>query len=376
MNTCRVCGRKLPPEVLLRFDGMPAKAQHLPGADDLAADAGVTLDVRRCAGCGLVQLTNPPVPYFREVIRAAAFSPEMGAFRRVQFAEWLQKYGLAGKKVIEIGCGRGEYLELMKEVGADARGLEFNREAAEFARRNGLAVETGYLETGDETLEGAPFDGFFILNWLEHLPNIADVLRGIGHNLAPGAIGLVEVPNFDLVIREKLFTEFTGDHLFYFSAETLARTLGLGGFEVLDCRVVWHDYIISATVRKREPLDLSAFAARRESLERELAAFIARHRSVAVWGAGHQALAVMALAKLAGKIRYVVDSAPFKQGKFTPATHLPIVPPATLRSDPPRAVIVMAASYSDEVVGMLRRDFDPGLVVAVLRENGLETVTP
>ena len=71
-------------------------------------------------------------------------------------------------------------------------------------------------------------------------------------------------------------------------------------------------------------------------------------------------------------IRYVVDSAPFKQGKFTPATHLPVVPPATLNTDPVEAVIVMAASYSDEVAGIIARDFGGRLKVAILRENGLE----
>ena len=81
---------------------------------------------------------------------------------------------------------------------------------------------------------------------------------------------------------------------------------------------------------------------------------------------------MLALAELGGKVRYVVDSAPFKQGKFTPATHLPVVPPDALRSDPVEAVIVMAASYSDEVAGLLRRDFPTGLKVAILRDHGLE----
>src|SRR5205823_4435007 len=134
------------------------------------------------------------------------------------------------------------------------------------------------------------------------------------------------------------------DHLLYFTRETLATTLSLAGFEVLEQTEVWHEYILSATVRKRAPHDLSALGETRLAMQRELDEYVRRfpEKRVAIWGAGHQALALIALMNLGGAIRYVVDSAPFKQGRFTPATHLPIVPPDTLRTDPVSAVIVMA----------------------------------
>jgi len=86
------------------------------------------------------------------------------------------------------------------------------------------------------------------------------------------------------------------------------------------------------------------------------------------------ALAIISLINLADKIKYVVDSAPFKQGKYTPATHLPIVAPDTLISDPVDAVIVMAAGYSDEVVRIIRQKFDRNINIAILRDFGLEVV--
>ena len=97
-------------------------------------------------------------------------------------------------------------------------------------------------------------------------------------------------------------------------------------------------------------------------------------KGVAIWGAGHQALATIALLNLSAGIRYVIDSAPFKQGKFTPATHLPICPPDQLAIEPVSAIIVMAAAYSDEVVRTIRDKHGDRFAVAVLRENGLEVV--
>jgi 2-polyprenyl-3-methyl-5-hydroxy-6-metoxy-1,4-benzoquinol methylase len=375
VDHCRVCGMELFSEPLLEWPNMPRAAQYLPEAQALATETGVDLVVRQCSGCGLVQLWGEPVPYYRDVIRAAGISSEMRAFRAQQFADFLEQYSLRGQRVLEVGCGRGEYLTIMQEVGAKAYGLEHLPESVVACRQQGLAVQEGFMEGADTRLPEAPFEAFFTLNFLEHQPTPKNFLRGIWHNLVPQGIGLVEVPNFDMMLRQRLFSEFTTDHLLYFTAETLATTLEVSGFEVLDSRVVWHDYILSAIVRKRTALDASEFARYPEKLKAQLNAYLAGFApgEVAVWGAGHQAFAVLALAELGGKIRYVVDSAPFKQNRFTPATHLPIVPPQTLETDPVAAVIVMAAGYSDEVAATLR-DRYPKVQVALLRDYGLQTL--
>ena len=69
-----------------------------------------------------------------------------------------------------------------------------------------------------------------------------------------------------------------------------------------------------------------------------------------------------------------IDSAIFKQNKYTPATHIPIVSPNKLLSDPPSAVIIMAASYSDEVSINLIRNYDSKISIAILRDKGLEII--
>lgn len=373
---CRVCKRAFFPEPLLKYENMPAVAQHMPDALSLADDKGVDLEVCQCSGCGLVQLSNAPVPYYREVIRAAAFSEEMKSFRHSQFRSFCEKFSLSGKKVIEIGCGRGEYLSLMRHVRMDAYGLEYGESSVAHCVGAGLKVMRNFLDDDVCRLEHAPFDGFFLLNFLEHLPNPNGTLSGVGNNLSDEAVGLVEVPNFDMILRNNLFAEFIGDHLLYFTRETLAMTLQTNGFDIVDCSEIWHDYIISATVRKRKRIDLGIFRNSRERLRKEITDYIGRYgeNKIAVWGAGHQALATMALTDLTGKIKYVVDSATFKQGKFTPATQIPIVAPDLLESDPVAAVIVMAASYSDEVVGILKQRHGGQLGIAVLRDYGLEIV--
>jgi hypothetical protein len=241
-------------------------------------------------------------------------------------------------------------------------------------RAAGLDVSEGFVESVDDELEGGPFDGFAIFNFLEHHPNPNTTLRGIYRNLSEQGVGLVEVPNFDMMLREHQFAEFMSDHLCYFTEETLTTALRLNGFEVLECTEEFHRYILSAVVRKRRQLDLSDLHVQQARLRDEIHAYIHRFspKRVAIWGAGHQALALMALLDLGEAIRYVVDSAPFKQGRFTPATHIPIVAPSALETDPVDAVIVIAAGYSDEVARIIRSTFSPDLSVAIWRESGLE----
>lgn len=387
MKHCRVCSEEFFAKPLLKYENMPAVAQNFPDADSVSKDHGVDLNIRQCSNCGLVQLDSEPVPYFRDVIRAAGYSPEMGEFRRKQFSEFLTKYNLKGKKIIEVGCGRGEYLALMKESGVEAYGIEHLQSSVAACIEHKLNVEQDFMEDKKQDLNHAPFNAFFCLNFLEHIPDINSFLQGIAHNLTEDGVGLIEVPNFDMILRENMFCEFMTDHLYYFTAETFKSTLTLNGFEVLECKDVWHDYIISAVVRKTktpqkssheiEQLDLSPFSNYQEQLRKDFHSFIEKFppMSVGIWGAGHQALAVMSLAKLKGKIKYVFDSAPFKQNKFTPATHIPIVGPQKIEEDlGVKAVIVMGASYSDEIVRILKEKYRKDLKLAVYRSNGLEEV--
>jgi 2-polyprenyl-3-methyl-5-hydroxy-6-metoxy-1,4-benzoquinol methylase len=371
---CRICGGSFFDPPLARYANMPRVAQFLPGAADLASDRGLDLVVCQCSACGLVQLNSGPVHYYKDVIRAAGLSPEMRAFREAQFGSFVSRFSLAGKKAIEIGCGRGEYLSVLNAAGVVAHGLEHAEDSVAACAAQGLRVTRGFVGAADAALAGAPFDAFLILNFLEHLPEPNATLRGIRHNLAAGGVGIVEVPNFDMILRERQFAEFMSDHLLYFTAGTLSTTLAINGFDVLECSEQFHGYILSAVVRARSPLDLSGFHANQVRQRDAVHAYIARFapRRVAIWGAGHQALAIMSLFDLGGSIRYVVDSAPFKQGKFTPATHLPIVPPDALQSDPVDAVIVIAGGYSEEVVRTLRAKYDPNLNIAIWRESGLE----
>ena len=370
MRSCRVCEGNL--DLLLTYENIPKAAQYLPAQEDFVTEKGVALRVCQCTQCGLVQLDNDPVPYYKEVIRAVGFSEDMKKFRSRQFEQLSFHHNLYNKTVVEIGCGTGDYLSLIKKNKINCYGIEASKSAVQKCIDNGLDVYEMFVDGVEDKIPHAPFDAFFIMNFFEHLPNPNGTLQGIHANLTEDAIGVVEVPNFDMMIRENLFSEFIGDHLFYFTHDTLVQTLQHNGFEVVDCQETWYNYILRATVKKRTSIDLSKFAEFRKWLTEDLHHYINQFGTVAAWGAGHQALAMLSLANLGDKIRYIIDDAPFKQNKYSPATHIPIVSSKNLDIDPVDAVIVMAASYSDEVARKLKESHGDKVNIAILRERSLE----
>lgn len=372
---CRCCEAEFNVNPILHFENMPVGAQGFLNEKDIEQDKGQELKLYQCPYCGAIQITDKPVPYFRDVIRASAVSEEMREFRIRYFQDFVSKYHLAGKKVIEIGCGCGEFLELMNLAGVKGFGIENKKESVERCIRKKLKVFENFLDKEDKIIEEAPYDAFFIMNFLEHIPNPNIFLKSIFHNLTEGAIGLIEVPNVDMILQNSMFSEFISDHLLYFTKQTLCFLLEKNGFEVIECYPVWHDYCLAAYVRKRNEVNMCEIYNSMNSISFEINDYIDRmhekKQKVAIWGAGHQALAVISLCKIAKKIEFIVDSADFKQGKYTPGTHLKIVSPDDLRNHDIGAIIVMAASYSDEVAGILEKEYQ-GIDIAILRDYGLE----
>ena len=374
-KNCRVCGSHFFEDALLIQKKMPKSAQNFPNADDLQDDAGIDIEVFQCFACGLVQLTNEVVPYYKEVIRATEISDEVKAFRRQHFEKIFDSYKLRGKKVIEIGCGRGGFLSVINDFDVDAYGIEYADDAVEFCQKNGLKVSKGFIENSTDNIIGAPFDFLMILNFLEHLPDPNSTLRGIHNNLSTNGIVHIEVPNFDMIVNENLFSEFIPDHIFYFTKESLTLLLNRNGFEVIEFSEERDKYVLSVLAKKRLPVDLTRFIEYQNRIKTDIYGFLDQFDTgeVAIWGAGHQSLAIISLLNLKGRIKFVVDSAEFKQNRFTPASHIRITSPDTLYSEPVDAIIVMAAAYSDEVAGIVKKNHK-NVKLAILRSDGLEVL--
>lgn len=375
ITKCRACSRLINKKVLLSYEDSPSSAQGFLDSIPTKIES-LTLDIFECSYCGVIQHDLEPVAYHKNVIRAIAFSPEMYEFRKTQLSEWIDEYDLRRKRLLEIGSGRGEYIKVLSDCGANhVFGLEHSEESVLSATSKGHKVSQGYLDSEFKSTWDFEFDGFAIFSFLEHWPNPIESFAALHKIINQDAVGLIEVPNFEFILKNGLFTEFTPDHIFYFDINSLTLFLQSNGFEVISIEPAWHDYILSAKVRKRKVLSVDYFLEVKESLTSQLNDFLSRFSGAKViWGAGHQALAVISMTGIVDHIDYVVDSATFKQGKYTPASHLLIKDPNEMSDEYPEAIVVMAAAYSSEILRIIETKFPEIRNVAVLKENKLEII--
>lgn len=414
--TCIACGHALSP--LMTLDDMPASAQNIPAASELAEDHPLSLTLCQCPSCGLVQFDTEPVDYYRDVIRAGGGTRTMTRLRHEEYARLLtamQENHIHGRRIVEVGCGRGEFLRMWQNLAEDPEGaaalvrdqardplsgqpnaaplhlvgLEHKpslvEEANAFADKK-YRVYEGFA-TGDVRYPEGPFDAFVQFNFLEHQPDPCDMLRNIGRNLKPQALGLITVPSFEYILRYNGYYELLRDHIANYTEFTLQKLLQDCGFELLSMDLVNRD-TIEAIVRKADPDELSELhysgrlidvSALRDSYDR-LSASVNAHidhlsesrRTMAIWGASHQGFTLAATTKLGGRVEYIIDSAPFKQGRFSPASHIPIVAPDYAVAHPVDEILIVAPGYTDEIAGIIRERFDENVRILVLRTDRIE----
>ena len=377
MKRCIACGAPLWETPLLTLDNMPASAQHMPDVQGVKEDRGLTLDLCQCMGCGLVQFDCEPVDYYRDVIRAGGFSKTMVELRRYQYKHLIDSYHLEGKKFIEVGCGQGEFLKVLSEFPVEVHGIEHDPHLVELARAQGLDVTEGFTETEDTRFAGGLYDVFLSFNFLEHQPDPSTMLQAIYRNLEDDAMGLITVPSFEYIMDHNSYYELIRDHLAYYTFETLTPLLERNGFQVEECEVINRD-TLSVIVRKRPQMDTENLLECYVNLKREMETYMkyldAWDKKVAIWGASHQGFTLAATTKLGERARYIIDSAPFKQGKFAPASHLPIVGPDHFHEHPVDAIIITAPGYTDEIAASIRRKFGTSVEIRAMRSNHLEMV--
>lgn len=376
MKTCIVCKSKL--KQLLEIKNMPSSAQNLPQKEDLDKDRGIDINLCECISCRLVQLDTPAVSYYRDVIRAGGISSTMEELRKKQYKEFIALANLNGKKIIEVGCGQGEFLSILSRYPVEAYGLENNASLVEKALEKGLNVSKGYTEDIDYIFANGPFDAFTSFNFLEHQPDPQKYLKVIANNLTEEGYGLITVPSFEYILEENSFYEIIPDHIAYYTEDSLETLLRISGFDILKKERVNRD-TISMIIRKKKNTDIKGILLKKDSISCEVKALldtaIKEKKRIAVWGASHQGFTLCATTDIAYGVDYIIDSAPFKQNKYAPASHIPIVSKEYAKENPVDIIIIIAPGYTDEIFSIIREELKTEIEVYTLKTDHLIKLT-
>jgi SAM-dependent methyltransferase len=354
--SCRVC-EHIGLEPFLHLDRAPANISRLLPVAEVATDAPIAIDVWRCPACAMVQLgVMLAETFYEDYVMTVSHSPTMQRYQSEQARDFVSRFELAGRRVLEVGCGDGHYLSLLDELGATVSGLEPSAPFRRLTEQRGLPVYSGYA-ADLEPLPGGPYDAIVTREVLEHVPDPIDFLSTIRASLTPDGVGLVEVPSLEQALERGRFFDFFPDHLNYFSVGTLARALERSGFLVVEITRGMGGEYLQAIVKADAGRNAANLNSTRGAIVRDLRALeqqcVADGLRLGVWGAGAKGLSVLAATQARG-VSLLVDSDPHKQGRYTPGSGLLVEPVERLASAPVDIVVVTAMAYIDEIVTQLR----------------------
>ena len=182
----------------------------------------------------------------------------------------------ARRRVLDVGCGAGEFVYLMRRDGVDASGLEPGHAFADFARRAlGIPIQTATVETAAVRPESQ--DVVTMFHALEHVPDPLGILRTLRGWLKRGGSLVVEVPNVDSTVQAPAH-RFHYAHLHHFSGATLGALGEAAGLRLERTEFSDDGGNVTCLFRRgsdeaRTPAGLEASAARtRDTLQRHTTA--------------------------------------------------------------------------------------------------------
>ncbi len=369
-QACRVCGGYR----MRKFFSLPAIPVHCnvlweTREEAVGAPKG-NLDLGLCATCGHIYnyaFDKARMTYSVEYENSLHFSSKFEAFSQALSKHLVERYDVRGGCVVDIGCGKGDFLATVCATGGNA-GWGFDLSySAQDATHGGAANVKFIRDLFSERYADIDADLVCCRHVLEHIDDPRAFLAELHLALRGSADPVIyfEVPNALFTLRDLGIWDLIYEHCSYFSATSLRRLFATSGFQVLDVREVYHGQFLAIECRvgvgevagERAELDeltglVDPFVGRfREKVE-EWAGLLdnfrrCNKRSV-VWGGGSKGVTFLNVFPNAG-IEHVVDINLRKQGKFIAGTGQRIVGPDQLAEAPPDVVIVMNPVYAVEV---------------------------
>ncbi|MBK9387788.1 MAG: methyltransferase domain-containing protein [Planctomycetes bacterium] len=372
-TVCQACGGSR----LERFYETPSVPVHSclmvrDRAEALRFPRG-DLSLAVCHGCGFIQnvLFDPSVhSYSPDYEETQGFSARFRAFQTELCRDQAERHALRGKTVLEIGCGKGEFLvELCRLADCHGIGIDpsYRPERTASEDRERVRFVQDFYSERTKDLRA---DYVCCRHTLEHIGPVRDFVGMIRGTLEGrgDTVFFLEVPDVERVLRERAFWDIYYEHCSYFTLGSLARLFRRVGFAPTRLWKGFDDQylMIEASpgdVRSGEHLaaedDLPRILAEVRSFRDGIAEHFARMRGelarlrakgrVVLWGSGSKAVSYLNTLGIRDEIEYVVDINPHKHGKFLAGTGHEIASPELLREYRPAGVIVMNPIYVPEI---------------------------
>ena len=354
-----------------------------------------------CEQCWLVQLESyvAPEAIFTEYAYFSSYSDSWVRHARDYTELATERLSLGPDSlVVELASNDGYLLQHFVAGGVPVLGIEPARNVAEAAEARGVPTLTEFFDeelAGRLAAEGRQADLVAANNVLAQVPDLNSFVAGIARLLKPAGVVTVEFPHLARLMEGNQFDTIYHEHFSYFSFGTARRIFARHGLELFDVEElpthggslrIWGRHAAAegavsgrvAELAAREaaagletPAPYAGFGQRVVETKRKLLAFLtavkAQGATIAGYGDPGKGNTLLNYCGIRTDfLDYTVDRNPYKHGRYTPGTHIPIFPPERLAETQPDYILILPWNLKDEIIEQL----------AYTREWGVRFVVP
>lgn len=374
-STCPVCNQVVSHMILDRKN-VPVHQHLLFDTEEQARQIGRgELKIMACVNCSFIfnAMYAPDAMSYDERYENTQSYSEVFEEQLNETIDYLiEEKGVKNSRVIEIGCGKGHFLQKLVEKGENS-GIGFDPSYLGPLERLGgklLFKRTFY----DESSADFATDTVICRHVIEHLGNPLDMLKTIRNSLvnSPQAQVFFETPDVEWILQNKVVWDFFYEHCSYFSSQSIAVAFERAGFHVETVKKTFSGQYLWVEARPAfsteipftpSTMPVVALAENFEKVNLELAkqwkekiTHLKKDGNLLVWGAGAKGVTFANLFDPERKyISCVVDINPNKQGKYLPGTGHSIISPEEVSTvNNVSAIIIMNPNYRDEIEALVR----------------------
>ncbi len=385
--TCRLCG-STELESFVDLGATPPCELFLTAEALEAPEPTFPLHPRVCRNCLLVQLPPliDPDETFTEYAYFSSFSTSWVEHARRFVTAATKRAGLTSESlVVEAASNDGYLLQHVVADGMRALGVEPSVNVGDAARAKGVPTVTAFLspETGAAVrAEHGPADLVVANNVYAHIPDVVGFTRGLRAMVADDGWVSIEVQHLLTLVQLNQFDTIYHEHFQYYTVGTAIRALAAGGLDLVDVELVpTHGGSIRLWARPSElhepaspavadvlgreaaaGLDTveghAGFARDVSRIRNDLVRFLIdaadRGETVVGYGAPGKGNTLLNYCGIRPDLlAYTVDRNPYKHGRYTPGTRIPIHAPERIDSDRPDHVLVLPWNLREEITAQL-----------------------
>ncbi|WIV58841.1 class I SAM-dependent methyltransferase [Amycolatopsis nalaikhensis] len=387
MTTCRLCGSTNTASVV-DLGATPPCERFLTAGQLDEPEATFPLHLKVCTECWLAQIPPliDPDDTFTEYAYFSSFSTSWVEHAKRFVDGAVDRLGLGEKSfVVEVASNDGYLLKHVVSRGIRCLGVEPSVNVGQAARDAGVPTLTAFLseETGNQVREEhGPADLVAANNVYAHIPDVLGFTKGLRALVADDGWVSIEVQHLLTLIEKNQYDTIYHEHFQYYTVESARRALATGGLTVVDVELLpTHGGSIRLWARPDEVAgepsermtdvlerekaaglhELSGyteFAERVTRVRLDLLKFLIEARgdgkTVVGYGAPGKGNTLLNHCGIrTDLLSYTVDRNPYKHGRFTPGTRIPVLPPERIEADRPDYVLVLPWNLREELTEQL-----------------------